>query len=307
MFASFLTIAPIFIVITAGWLSIRLGLIKDSSGEGIADFVFVIALPLMLFRTIATVELPPSPPWAFWLSYYLGLALVWAVIAPVARIVFGRGAQEAGIIGFTVSQSNIVLLGIPLILRVFGDEGRVPLFLLVAVNLPVTMTVATLLIETAETGGSQLLSMLRKLCLNPILIGIAAGFLFRQTGLPLPEIANASLKFISDAAAPCALFAMGTALSRYGLGGDSRLLAVVVTLKLMAFPLAVYLLTSKVFALPPIWAAVATVLAGSPCGVNAYLLAERYKLGLGLTSGAIAVSTVLSLATTTFWLWLVGI
>jgi len=60
-----------------------------------------------------------------------------------------------------------------------------------------------------------------------------------------------------------------------------------------------------VFTMPPIWSAVATVLAASPCGVNAYLLAERYKLGMGIASGAIAVSTVLSVATTAFWLWIV--
>lgn len=305
MLASFLIIAPVFAVIALGWLSVRLRLIREQTGDGVADFVFVIALPLMLFRTIATVELPATPPWAFWLSYYIGLALVWMIIAPLARGVFGKQPKEAAIVGFTVGQSNIVLLGIPLILRVFGDEGRVPLFLLVAVNLPVTMTVATLLIESAGDGGSRLRSIVSKLVRNPILIGIAAGFAWRQIGIPLPEIAGTSLRFVADAAAPCALFAMGAALSRYGLGGDRLLLWLVVGLKLLVFPAFVLILTTKVFALPPLWAAVATVLAGSPCGVNAYLLAERYKLGMGLASGAIALTTILSVATTAFWLWIV--
>lgn len=304
MLGSFFSIAPIFAVIALGWLTVRVGLIKESTGNGVADFVFVIAMPLMLFRTMATVELPASPPWAFWLSYYLGMAAAWIIITMIARARFGRDAQEAGIIGFAVGQSNIVLLGIPLILRVFGDDGRVPLFLLVAVNLPLTMTVATFLVETAEAGESRLLSIIRKLSVNPILIGIAAGMLYRQFGIPLPEMASTSLKFIADAAAPCALFATGTALSRYSLKGDTQLLSIVVGMKLLVFPAFVFLLTTKVFALPPIWAAVATVLAGTPSGVNAYLLAERYKLGMGVTSGAVALSTVLSLVTTTFWLWL---
>lgn len=305
MLGSFFSIAPIFAVIALGWLTVRIGLIKETTGNGVADFVFVIAMPLMLFRTMATVELPASPPWAFWLSYYLGMAAVWTIVTTIARTRFGRNAQESGIIGFAVGQSNIVLLGIPLVLRVFGDEGRVPLFLLVAINLPLTMSIATFLVETAEAGESRLLSIIRKLCINPILIGIAAGMVYRQFGIPLPEIAATSLKFIADAAAPCALFATGTALSRYSLkGGDTQLLSIVVALKLLVFPLFVFLLTTKVFGLPPIWAAVATVLAGTPSGVNAYLLAERYKLGMGVTSGAVAVSTVLSLVTTTFWLWL---
>ncbi len=305
MLASFIIIAPVFAVIALGWLAVRLRLIRGETGDGVADFVFVIALPLMLFRTIATVELPASPPWAFWLSYYIGLALTWMMITPIARHVFGRKQKEAAIIGFTVGQSNIVLLGIPLILRVFGDDGRVPLFLLVAVNLPVTMTVATLLIESAGDSGSRFRSIVAKLVRNPILIGISAGFVWRQTGLPLPDVASTSLRFIADAAAPCALFAMGAALSRYGLGGERLLLVLVVALKLLVFPALVLVLTTRVFTMPPIWSAVATVLAASPCGVNAYLLAERYKLGMGIASGAIAVSTVLSVATTAFWLWIV--
>jgi predicted permease len=305
MIDSFVTIFPIFAVILIGWAAVRSGLVREETGNGVADFVFVIAIPLMLFRTIATASLPPSPPLQFWFAYFAGLAIVWVIVSVLARRLFGRGAQEAGIIGFTVGQSNLVLLGIPLILRVFGEEGSVPLFLLVAINLPVTLTIATLVIESAEPGESRLRSMLVKLVTNPILIGIGAGFLYRQTGWPIPGPALASLKFIGDAAAPCALFAMGAALSRYGLGGDLRLLTIVVALKILVFPALVYLLAYKVLALPPVWAAVATLLAASPCGVNAYLLAERYRLAAGLASGAIAVSTILSVATTTFWVWLV--
>lgn len=305
MIDSFVTVFPIFAVILIGWSAVRAGLVREETGNGVADFVFVIAIPLMLFRTLATASLPDAPPWLFWSAYFLGLAFVWLVVAMLARSVFGRGTKEAGIIGFTVGQSNLVLLGIPLILRVFGEDGSVPLFLLVAINLPVTLTIATLMIESAEPADKRLRNMAIKLVTNPILIGIGAGLAYRQTGWSIPGPAMASLRFIGDAAAPCALFAMGAALSRYGLGGDLRLLTIVVALKIIAFPALVYVLAYKVMALPPVWAAVATVLAASPCGVNAYLLAERYRLGMGLASGAIAVSTILSVLTTTFWVWLV--
>jgi malonate transporter len=305
MFASFLTVFPIFAVIAAGWLAVRLRLVRAETGNGISEYVFVVAIPLMLFRTLATAPLPDSPPWAHWLSYFAALGLIWLAADRMAVRLFGRDRQQAAIIGFTAAQSNMVLLGIPLILRVFGEAGSVPLFLLIAVHLPITMTVATLLIESAEPGQSKGLTILKRLVTNPILIGIIGGALFRQTDMTLPAPILATLKFIGDSAAPCALFAMGTALSRYGFGGDTRLLSVVIILKLMVMPVLVYGLTHHVLAVPPLWSAVATVLAACPCGVNAYLLAERYRLATGLASGAIAVTTVLSVLTTTFWVWLV--
>jgi malonate transporter len=305
MIASFLTVFPIFAVISAGWLAVRQRLVREETGNGISEYVFVIAIPLMLFRTLATAPLPDQPPWAFWASYFFGLAVVWVLIAVIAKRIFQRGPQESAIIGFTTAQSNMVLLGIPLILRVFGDEGSVPLFLMVAVHLPVTMSVATILIENAEPGTSKLALIARRLTHNPILIGIVCGGAFRLTGLSLPETVLATLKFIGDSAAPCALFASGIALSRYGLGGDRPLLTLVVALKLVIHPILVFLVARYVFALPPVWVGVATVLAGCPCGVNSYLLAERYRVGLGIASGGVAASTVLSVVTTTFLVWLV--
>lgn len=144
--------------------------------------------------------------------------------------------------------------------------------------------------------------MLRRLFGNPIILAILSGVAWRMLGPPLPDVVLATLKLVSDSAAPCALFTMGVALNRYGFGGEPRLLAAIVFLKLMIHPLGVWLLAHQVFGLPPIWTAVATVIAACPCGMNAYLFAERNKVGMALASGAIAVSTILSIVTITAWL-----
>lgn len=305
MLASFLVVLPVFVVIAMGWGASRLKLLRQETGNGISDYVFVIAVPLMLFRTLATAPLPPAPPWAYWAAYFLGLGLIWSIASLLAQKQFARGRQEAAILGFTAAQSNMVLLGIPLVLRVFGEGGSVPLFLMVAVHLPVTMTTATILIERAEPGESKIRTIVMRLVRNPILIGIVSGMAYRISGLPLPEVAAGTLKFIGDSAAPCALFAAGMAMSRYGVGGERRLLTIIVALKLLVMPLLVFVFGKYVFGLPPVWVGVATVLAGCPCGVNAYLLAERYRVGMGIASGAVSLTTLLAIGTTTFLVWLV--
>ena len=302
MFAAFLTVLPIFLVIALGWSAARLRLIGERTGEGLSDYVFVIAIPVLLFRSLVSAKLPEIQPWAFWASYFGALALVWSIASLAATRLFGRTAEEGVVAGIATGYANTVLIGIPLILRVFGDEGAIPLFLLIAVHTPVTIAVATLLVESAGEASGKIATILRKLATNPIILGILAGVAFRATGLALPDSATATLKFIGDSAAPCALFAMGTALRRYGFGGEPRLLALIVGLKLLIHPLAVWLLATQVFDLPPLWTAVATALAACPAGVNAYLFAERHKIGLSLASGVIAVTTVMSVATISFWI-----
>ena len=51
----------------------------------------------------------------------------------------------------------------------------------------------------------------------------------------------------------------------------------------------------------------AVLFGACPCGINAYLFAERYKQGVADASSAIALSTGLSLFTTIGWLTFLGV
>ena len=91
------------------------------------------------------------------------------------------------------------------------------------------------------------------------------------------------------------------------IAGDFKLSAVIVTLKLVLHPLVVFLIARYLVSMPPVFAGVAVVFAAMPCGINAYLLAERYRAGVPATAGAVSLSTALSVLTISFWLWLLGV
>jgi predicted permease len=300
-------VLPIFAIIAFGAAAAALGLLNDRAADGLSEFVFVIAIPVLLFRTLATAPLPEAQPWGYWTAYFSALALVWWIAATLATRVFGMSGQEVPILGFATVQSNTVFVGIPLVLRSFGEAGAVPMFLLIAIHLPLAMTAATLMVERSDGGtAGKLPGMARKMLLHPIIVGILAGTAYRLTGLPLPSFAGSTMKLIADAALPTALFALGMTLRRYGLDAPVRILGVVAALKLLVQPAIVYLLAFHVLPMPPVWAAVAVLFAACPCGVNAYLLATRYKAGVALTSSALAATTALAVGTTTFWVWLVS-
>ena len=167
------------------------------------------------------------------------------------------------------------------------------------------MTVATLLVEKADDSGARWTTMLKRLFQHPILLGILAGLAFRLSGLELPLALASATKLMADAAAPTALFALGMTLKRYGLSTSLPLAGMISSLKLIVHPALVYGLAFHVLPMPPVWAAVAVLFAACPCGVNAYLLAQRYQVGVAMTSGSIALSTLLAVGSMTFWLWLV--
>jgi predicted permease len=302
-------VLPLFGVIALGYVAGWTGLLRERTAEGLSDYVYTVAIPLLIFRTLSEATLPAALPWAYWFAYFAGAFIAWAAGQAISALVFARPTREAIVHGFASGQANIVLVGIPLVLAAFGEAGALPLFLLIAVNLPLMMTVASLMIEGSGAGISRaaFLSLARNFATNFVLIGFVAGMTAQFLGFRLGGPAKGVVDLVVASAVPCALFAMGLALRRYGVTGDIGVTSTLAALKLLAHPLIVFLIVRYVVVLPPVWAGVAVTFAAMPCGINAYLLAERYKAGVPGTAGAVSLSTALAVLTVSLWLWVLGV
>lgn len=304
MLAALLVVLPVFGLIGLGYATRWARLLRETTGEGLSDFVFVLAVPCLLFRTLARAEIPATQPWGYWIAYFAGLAVVWALAMLIASRVFARKGPELVVSGFAAAQSNTVFVGVPMILKAYGEAGAVPLGLLLAVHLPVTMTAATLL---AEGRSASVPMLIRRLFTHPIIIGILLGSAARPVIGLIPAPLWTIIDLIADAAVPCALISLGIAMRRYGLESGLGLPTALSALKLGLHPLLVYLLATQLFQMPPHWSGVAVLFAACPCGINAYLFAERYRQGVADASSAITLSTLLSLFTTAAWLTWLGV
>ena len=67
-------------------------------------------------------------------------------------------------------------------------------------------------------------------------------------------------------------------------------------------PGLVLLLAWYVIPMPPIWAKIAVLASACPTGVNAYLVAARFRTGEALASNAITLSTGLAVISVSLWL-----
>ncbi|PSC04098.1 transporter [Alsobacter soli] len=292
-------VLPVFGLMGLGYGARSIGYLGDRTGEGLSDYVFAVAIPALIFKTLTAAQLPEAQPWGYWFSYFGGVIVVWTIGTWIARTFFAVSHVEGVVAGFTSGQANTVLVGIPLILEAFGPDSAVPLFLLIAIHLPIMMTSATVL---AEGRGVPLRRIVRQLVSNPLLVAIVVSVAARELPFPLPAAVKTVVDMLGASASPCALFAMGIALRRYGWGDQPILALVITALKLVLHPFAVLVLARHVFTVPYTWTGVAVMFAAMPCGVNAYLFAERYRTGVAISSGAIALSTAASVVTSALWL-----
>ncbi|MCB8819746.1 AEC family transporter [Microvirga rosea] len=297
-------VLPVFGLIGIGYAARWTNFVSERMGEGLSEFVFSLSLPCLIFRTLVKAEIPAVQPWGYWISYFAGVAVVWTLAMIAGRRLFALKGVSAVVAGFSAGQANTVFVGVPMILKAYGEAGAVPLFLLIAVHLPVTMTLATIMAEGRQASP---LVIVRRLLTHPIVVGILAGSACRPLAPHLPGPIWQVVELLGSAAVPCALVSMGIALRRYGLETGWQLPTLISALKLLLHPLIVLLLATHVFSMPPVWAGVAVLFASCPSGINAYLFAERYGEGVALASSAVTLSTVLALGTTLLWLYVLGI
>ena len=140
------------------------GLVSDATGEGLSEFVFTLSVPCLIFRTLARAEMPAVQPWGYWIAYFVGVAIVWALASLAAGRFFRVGRTEAVVAGFAAGQANTVFVGVPMILKAYGEEGAVPLFLLIADPSAGHHDAGTLL---AEGRQAPLAGIVKRLLLHP--------------------------------------------------------------------------------------------------------------------------------------------
>ena len=298
-------IAPVFGLMAVGFLAGATGLVGERGSLGLADFVNNLAIPALVFKAMAGAALPDAQPWGYWAAYFSAVLVTWPLAMWSVRRFCGAGYGESVLAGLSASQSNTVMVGIPVLLRAYGEPGAVPLFLLIAIHLPVMLTAASILLEGAANVSP--VSLVKKLVLNPILLSLMVGVAWRLGGLAIPAPVAAILDPIAATGIPCALIAMGLALRRYGIAAGLRPALLISACKLVVQPALTLFFAFKVFAMPPVWAGVAVLFAAMPSGINSYLFAERQGVGVAMTSSAIAVTTALSVFSCLFWLWVLGV
>ena len=307
---------PVFALSALGYVLIRFQWLADQTGDALAAFVFNVAIPVLLFRSLATANFAGFNPAELWLSYLPGILGAFAFSYILVAWIVRRGARAAVIGGVAAGFSNLVLMGIPLIERAYGEEGLALHFLLISVHLPFMMMLCTFLMEFAArrdgadtstlNAGQIVLRVGKSLLINPLAIGILGGVAWFFSGLSIPAPALQIFDLIGRTAGPLALIALGMGFTKYSIRGNWQPAVGLALFSVVGMPLIALAAGLYVFDLPPLWLKVCVLAAACPTGVNAYLFATHFKHAEGLASSSIVFASLFSITTIPLWLALLA-
>jgi predicted permease len=301
-------ILPVFVVIGFGYAAARAGILTEVMTDNVMRFAQTFAVPCLLFRSVATLDLGAAFDPGLLLAFYIGAYSGFAAGFLGAKFLFGRPTEDAVAIGFICLFSNSLLLGLPITERAYGPEALAGNYAILSIHAPMFYAFGITLMEIVRHHGSGLSAggiatkALRAIFSNSLVLGIMAGLFVNLTNLPLPGAVFDGVDLLSRAAIPAALFGLGGVLTRYRPEGDRLTIAYACSISLILHPAITWTLGRFAFGLSTDQLRSAVVTAAMAPGVNAYLFAAMYGVATRIAASSVLLATAGSIVT--IWVWL---
>jgi predicted permease len=303
---------PVFGLIAAGFLCRRTGTLGPAAASELNRFVVWLALPALLFDTMAHASWQQLYQPAFVMTFSLSCAIVFVFVL-ASRMATGRALADASVDAIAASYPNTGYIGFPLCLLAFGPASLTPTTIATILVACVLFGAAIVLIEIGvsskeRSAGKLFWKVTGSLARNPLIVSPIAGVAVAASGFSVAPSLETFLKLLGGAASPCALVSLGLFLAakRQTSGAAARGTLVLSATKLVVQPALTWWLAMRVFALPATLAHTAVVLAALPTGTGPFMLAEFYGRDASVTSRTILLSTVGSLVSLSILLMSVG-
>lgn len=296
-------VLPVFLVIGLGYFLKRIGFIQDAINGRISKLVFYVAAPALLFRSTARSPIDKSlnPDT---LLVVAGITVL--VVAITYLITRGTLPSRRGVWTQGVHRSNMVFMGLPIVVNAYGHELIGPSAVLIGFMVVVYNLIAVLVLVLPHQGnGTPAMRIWLKtggeIVRNPLIIGCAAGILASATHMELPVSLDRSFELVGRIALPLALLSVGAGMDLRRLRTEIRAATIASFIKLFVYPALVYLcLLWMGMSGTDLYAPV--LIMASPTAVVSYIMAQEMKGDENLAAAIIIGTTLFSLFTVSGWL-----
>ena len=296
MLANFLTVGQqvviLYLLIAVGFVCGKTKFFSEDAIGGLTDFVLYVVTPCVMIKAFQRPFEAALAGAFFQVAAFAAAATVFAYV--LARLTLhDTDKRRERVYRFSVLFSNCAFMGLPLEEALLGSRGVFFGAASLAVFQLLTWSMG-LAVMRGERGGLSL----KKLFLNPGILGVAAGLLLFFTSFSLPEVVNAPVNALAALNTPIPMVIIGYHLSRAKLApvlrdGSTWLAAaerlIVVPLAALALGLLCGMdgtaLLAAMVALCPPTAAICT------------MFAARCQQDTALSVSLVSLSTLLSIFT----------
>jgi len=295
---------PIFLIILLGYILKKINFLTEEFASVINKYVFVVALPVMLFQDIALSDVKQEMNFKFFIFCFTATVSMFFLVWIIARLTL-KDKTMVGAFAQAASRGSAAILGVAFVENICGDIGSAPLMIVAAVPFFNILSVIILVCsaDTKEKNYGKIKGSLINIAKNPIIIGILLGLACSLARLRIPTIPAKTIDYIARTATPMALIAVGA-----GFNVNEALIRIKPALgatfiKLVGLPL-IYLPIAYRLGFTGSEMVSILVMLAAPSTVSCYVMAKNMHNDGILTSNIIVLTTLLSSLTLTLWIFI---
>ncbi len=303
------SLGPVFFVLGLGYFAGLGKMVDNKNVHSINVMLMNFALPCALFLAIArTSSKVLAQQYRLLVALALAMVLIYALTWILQRRLFHLEPNEAAIQSLTVSFSNNVAVGLPLLISMFGPEGTVAVAASIGVGSIVISPVTLVILESGTEKAqsmpvrTRLLYAVWQSCKRPVTWAPLLGMAFSLIGIPIPDVTGRMLNLIGQCTAGVALFLTGLILSAqpFRLGGNVIMSVILKNIVQVALMFGFVLLLR----VPAPEARQGVLLAAVPAGFFGTVFGARFGVASVEASSTLIASTLFSIVTLSLVIYL---
>ncbi len=244
-------IFPIFIILSVGYLSLRLNMLNTTHVQAIIQFIIKVSLPAFLLYALSTRSFDEIWQMPYFLGYLLGSLILFFSAYTLYRRFFKLPRHQAAVIGLGSSMSNTGFIGTAVLTLLIAQAAVPYLAMTLVIENIILLSLMLILIESSDqqdkTLSTIILSTLQNLAKNPIILSIILGLICSVYTVQWPVSLELPLKSLAFTASPLAIFVIGASLATLTIKDLSKDVLIVCTIKLLIMPIVV---TSIIYIMP---------------------------------------------------------
>ena len=284
----------LFAYITLGFICNKLGLLDKNSDKYFSGFLLKLTLPAAIIAS-ATGQNIPNKMQAF---KVLGIAALVFILLPFLASLFQKATRCDDTYKLMLTYPNLGFMGFPIMEAMYGPLGLfyASLFMIV-LNLSVFSYGVSVL-------GTENKVQFKKM-INPGIISALLALVIFTFNIQLPGIITLFLSRIGSLTSPLAMITLGSTLTAVHFGNlfRDKLLYLFTVCRLVLWPVLVWFIL-HFFVKDPLILGVSTILFSLPVAGNVSMLCITYSGNTELAARGTCISTLLSLVTIPFYMYI---
>lgn len=296
---------PVFLLMVLGVAFHAIGWIDDVFAAKLNKFVFVVALPVMLFHELAETDFTSAWDLKFILFCFFATLFSVLLVWGLSRICV-KGSRRGEFIQ-AAYRSSAAILGIAFITNIYGNAGMAPMMILGCVPLYNIMAVVVLCLfaeDERKLDRKTLQKTFYGILTNPIIISIILGFAWSLLRIPTGTIFSKTIGSVSNLASPLGLMAMGASIDFKKVGGELKPSIIAAFMKLIGL-CAIFLPIAVALGFRDEKLVAILIMLGSASTVSCFVMARNMGHEGTLTSNTVVLTTIFSSFSLTFWIFLI--